>query len=320
MFFIGRASGFPLLLFFAFAMGGGGAGVHISMTTLPMAWFEKRRLGGALGIVTGGTGVGIVLTGLLLPYLLVNLKEGAWRQCWSLLSSITFLIFLVSLLLLKEKPSQTGFLNSFLSRCNGSSPSMPRGDRMTLNAIFVIYFIFGFAYNIYVTYFVAFTVEEIRLTERAAGGIWSIFGWMCVVSGWIWGFLSDRLGRRKALRWNNGLISLAVLIPLLFHNPVLLALSAFLFGATFLGTVTVIAACVGDEVMDKKATIYGWVTLIHGIGQLLGTILGGYLRDLTGSFQVTLLASFVGFVLCLILTGLTPSISPEKGRLRGNPS
>jgi predicted MFS family arabinose efflux permease len=102
--------------------------------------------------------------------------------------------------------------------------------------------------------------------------------------------------------WNNGIISFSVLLPLLFHQPFFLGLSAFLFGATFLGTVTVIAAAIGDQVIEKRASVYGLVTLIHGIGQFLGTILGGYLKDLTGSFQLTLIVSFTGFLLCILLT------------------
>ena len=82
-------------------------------------------------------------------------------------------------------------------------------------------------------------IEEIRLTAKTAGDIWAIFGWMCTGSGLIWGFLSDRLGRRKALLWNNGIISLSVLLPLLLHQPFFMGFSAFLFGGTFLGTVTV---------------------------------------------------------------------------------
>ncbi|MDI7261026.1 MAG: MFS transporter [Thermodesulfobacteriota bacterium] len=271
---IGRLSGFIPLLFFTFVMGGGGGGAHISMTTLPMAWFEKRRLGKALGIVTGGTGVGVVITGLLLPYLLFTLGGEAWRQCWFLLSLITFLVAIASLVLLKEKPSQTNSHSSHLIGRLEPFPSSSKGSGVTLRTIFLIYFIFGFAYNIYVTYFVAFTIEEIGLPGKVAGIIWAIFGWMCLVSGLIWGFLSDRLGRREALLWNNGLISLSVLIPLLFDQTFLLGLSTFLFGVTFLGTVTVIAASIGDQVAEKRASVYGLVTLIHGIGQFLGTTSG----------------------------------------------
>src|SRR4030066_319627 len=309
MFFIGRLSGFFPLLFFNFAMGAGAAGSHISITTLPMAWFEERRVGRALGIVTGGTGLGIIVTGLLLPTLLSNLGKEAWRQCWSLLALITLLVAVIGWMLLREKPSQIIFLPS---SPDGDKESLdPKGWRngLTLKAIFIIYFIFGFAYNISATYFVAYMVEEIRLSEKTAGNIWALFGWMCMGSGLIWGFISDRLGRRKALLWNNGIISFSVLLPLLFHQSFILGLSAFLFGATFLGTVTVIAASIGDQVVEQRASVYGLVTLIHGIGQFLGTISGGYLKDLSGSFQSTLIVSLIGFLLCILLTAInkTPS-------------
>jgi len=301
MFFISRFSGFFPLLFLTFAMGGGGAGAHISMTTLPMAWFEESKLGRALGVVTGGTGLGIIVTGLLLPYLLSNLGKEAWRQCWLLLAMITFIVSVTGFFLLKEKPSQMNLHSLEISEDMGTIVFPVRRDGLTIRTIFVMYFIFGFAYNIYATYFVAYMVEEIRLTEKTVGDIWAIFGWMCTGSGLIWGFISDRLGRRKALLWNNGMISLAVLLPLLLHQTPFLALSAFLFGLTFLGTVTIIAASVGDQVVEKRASVYGLVTLIHGIGQFLGTTLGGYLKDLTGTFQLTFIVSLIGFLLCSIL-------------------
>jgi len=305
MLFLSRSSAFLPLLFFAFAMGAGGAGSHISITTLPMAWFEERRLGGAVGIVTGGTGLGIIVTGLLLPHLLSQLGKEAWRQCWLLLALITFSVAVAGWVLLREKPSRAA-----------SSPPSPDGDEkyfppkrngqeLSLKAIFIIYFIFGFSYNIYATYFVAYMVEEIRLAEKTAGDIWAIFGWMCMLSGLIWGFLSDQLGRRKALLWNNAVISLSVLLPLLLHRHFIMGFSAFLFGGTFLGMVTVIAAAIGDQAGDKRAFVYGLVTLIHGTGQFLGTTSGGYLKDLAGTFQWPLFVSLAGFVLCVILSALT---------------
>jgi len=317
MFFISRLSGFLPLLSFNFAMGAGGAGAHISMTTLPMAWFEERRLGRALGIVTGGTGLGIIVTGLLLPYLLFNLGQEAWRQCWLLLAFITFLVAVIGWILLREKPNQMTILPSGSDGDRESIPFTGKRNGLTLKAIFVIYFIFGFAYNIYATYFVAYMVEEIRLSEKTAGNIWAIFGWMCMGSGLIWGFLSDRLGRRRALLWNNGIIAFSVLLPLLLHQPFFLGFSALLFGTTFLGTVTIIAASIGDQVSEKKASVYGLVTLIHGVGQFLGTTFGGYLKDLTGSFQLTLISSLIGFLLCLLLTAFTPHPSlPLRGGRR----
>jgi len=305
MFFIGRLLGFFPLLFFTFAMGAGGGGVHISMTTLPMAWFEKRSLGRAVGVLTGGTGLGIIVTGVLLPYLLSHLGQEAWRQCWFLLALTTFTVAIGGWIFLKEKPGEISILSLTPDEDRKAVPPRGRGDEFTLKAIFLIYFIFGFAYNIYTTYFVAYMIEEIHISEKTAGSLWAIFGWMCMVSGVVWGFVSDRLGRRKALLWNNGVISLALILPLCFHQVFLLGISTFLFGFTFLGTVAIIAASIGDQVGEKRASVYGLVTLIHGIGQFLGTTLGGTLRDLTGSFLLTLLSSLVGFLFCFTLTAFS---------------
>ncbi len=302
MFSISKFSAFFPLFFFSFSMGAGAAGSHISITTMPMVWFEELRLGRALGIVTGGTGLGIIVTGLLLPYLLFTLGKGAWRQCWLLLALITFLVAVIGWVFLREKPDQITLLCSSPNGIKAAVLSTEERNGLNIKAIFIIYFLFGFAYNIYATYFVAHIVEEIRLTEKTAGDIWAIFGWMCTGSGLIWGYVSDRLGRRKALLWNNGIISFSVLMPLLLHQPFFLGFSAFLFGATFLGTVTIIAAAIGDQVAEKRASVYGLVTLIHGIGQFLGTTSGGYLKDLTGSFQLTLAISLIGFLLCILLT------------------
>ena len=304
MFSISRLSGFLPLLFFCFAMGAGGAGAHISMTTLPMAWFEEKGLGRALGVVTGGTGLGIIVTGLLLPFLLSALGKEAWRQCWLVMAIITLAVAITGWILLKERPGEITSPSSHPDKNREDMPSSRRRDGLSLKTIIIIYFIFGFAYNIYATYYVAFMVGDIGLSEKAAGNIWALFGWMCTGSGLIWGFLSDRLGRRRALLWNNGIISLSVLLPLLFRQPLLLGSSAFLFGSTFLGTVAVIAACIGDQVGEKRASVYCLVTLIHGFGQFLGTTLGGYLKDLTGSFQLTFISSLTGFLLCFILTTL----------------
>lgn len=314
MFFISRLSRFFPLLFFTFAMGGAGAGSHISMTTLPMAWFGKRLLGRALGIVTGGTGVGVFITGLLLPPLLVSLGNEAWRQCWLLLALISFIVAVVSFTFLKTKSSH---IHQDFYEIDGKKEidaSQVNRSGLTLRTLFVMYFIFGISYNIYATYFVAFMIDEVQLSEKMAGFIWAIFGWTSMVSGLIWGFISDRLGREKALLWNNGAISLAVLLPLCFHQPLILGFSTFLFGMTFLGTITVVAACIGDQVVENQASSYGLLTLVHGIGQFLGTTFGGYFKDLTSSFQVSLLTSLIGFLLCVLLIAFNPPLSFTRFR------
>jgi MFS family permease len=343
MLLLSIASGLAPMLLFTFAMGAGAAGAHIAMTTLPMAWFQRNRLGGAVGVVTGGTGLGIIVVSLLVPPLLSTLGSEAWRDCWRLMALITFSIFVTGMLLLKERripPSSLTFERADAKRKKESPPekdcvvmslqgsetteaisqgienkemtTQSRRGGLSIRSIFIVYFIFGFAYNIYTTYFVSYLVDELGIGRGTAGVIWSTFGWTCIGSGLVWGFLSDRLGRRRALLWNNGIIALAVAVPLLFHQAFLLGVSTFLFGATFLGTVTIVAASVGDQVGEKQAAVYGLITLVHGFGQLMGTTLGGFMKDLSGSFQLTFLSSLAGFLLCIALTALSRQRSESK--------
>jgi len=227
------------------------------------------------------------------------------------MSCITFVVAIAGLILLKEKPAQTDLSPPQKRRNEAPVPGPTMKGEMSLRTIIVVYFIFGFAYNIYATYFVAFMVEEVRLAQKTAGNIWAMFGWLSMVSGLLWGFLSDRLGRRRVLIWNNGLISLALLLPLFFHQLFFIITSTFLFGLTFIGTVTVIAASIGDQAGERRASLYGLVTLIHGIGQLIGTTSGGFLKDLSQSFQLTLTASLAGFLLCFILIVLNKKRTPD---------
>ena len=148
-------------------MGAGAAGVHIPMTTLPMAWFEKQRLGRALGIIQGGTGLGILVTGFLLPPLLISMGREAWRNCW-LLMAVHHLCGLHRRDYSAEGKTRVRAisppLNGGSTRRRVPCPKMKR--EMSLRTIILVYFIFGFAYNIYATYFVAFMVEEVRLARK----------------------------------------------------------------------------------------------------------------------------------------------------------
>jgi len=156
-----------------------------------------------VGIVAGGTGLGIIATGYLLPFLLVSLGKEAWRGCWMVMAWITFSVAVAGSILLKDRP--IGFHQGpEIPEEKKATPSLPQRDELTLRMIFLVYFVIGFAYIIYATYFVAYMVEDLKLSEKTAGDIWAIFGWMCMASGVLWGFLSDRLGRRKSLLWNIG--------------------------------------------------------------------------------------------------------------------
>jgi MFS family permease len=127
MFWLSQLSRFVFLLLFTFAMGAAAAGAHISMTTLPMVWFERRLLGRAVGIITGGTGLGILITGTVLPSFLVSRGSEGWRECWMVMAAFSFLVALVAFAFLKDRPIEfpCGLLSWFILSLDLLTSSTP---------------------------------------------------------------------------------------------------------------------------------------------------------------------------------------------------
>ena len=89
-------------------------------------------------------------------------------------------------------------------------------------------------------------------------------------------------------------------------------LSAILFGLSAWSIPTIMAATAGDLVGPRLApAALGFVTLFFGIGQSIGTALGGYLADASGSFMLPFLVagiiSFIGAIFSLYLRKFTKS-------------
>ena len=83
-------------------------------------------------------------------------------------------------------------------------------------------------------------------------------------------------------------------------------LSAVFFGLTAWSIPTIMAATAGDYVGPRLAPAgLGFITLFFGIGQALGPGIGGYLADITKSFQGPFLlavgVSILGAILSLRL-------------------
>jgi sugar phosphate permease len=310
MILVGTSSTFILLLSLVTLMGAGIAGSYIPFIGLISAWFPPKRYGMAMGIMFSGTGIGVIILGHFIPFLITSYKNLAWRYSWILLGIFTMLVAIISLSLLRNSPEDLR-TNDFDSKNRDLSkneiietPKLGTLSKIYSDATFrmitIVYFLFGFSYSAFITYFVSYLIAELRLPEELAGNIWASFGILCIGSGIFWGFISDRLGRRLTLVITNVIIAIAVFLPIFLHDIPYLYLSAILFGWTLLGFIIVITALISESVeINLVSTFLGFSTLIHGIGQGIGSSLGGYLKDLTGRFQIIFILSFLALIACI---------------------
>jgi MFS family permease len=302
---LGLVSSFYLLLPLAFLVGAGSSGAYIPLVPLIVNWFSPKRRGLALGFVFSGAGVGIILVGYLVPFLLVRLGTLGWRGSWISLGGITVATALVSFFYLRERPRD---MKKDSDAADYPQTSISIWRLLSWNhsvcSILVVYFLVGFGYIIYATFFVTYAMEEISVTKAEAGFMWSIFGVFSIVGCVLWGTISDFLGRKFTTIWDIMILSTSIFISVLWATRIGLYVSIVLFAFAFNGFITLIATMFGDQAgITMLAKVFGLSTLIHGLGQAIGVSLAGYLKDLTSTFQVPFLLSggIIGFSLFIFI-------------------
>jgi sugar phosphate permease len=285
---------------FAFAMrlmtGLGNGAAYVPAMALGSAWFAVERRGFATGIVSAGIGGGTMIAGLVVPRILAVYGLEGWRFAWYFLGAAVLVIAAIAAILIRSRPADMG-LQQVGAKGGTVAAAPPKGTAAPLDwgriykmpsvwYLGVVYFMYGFSYVIYMTFFAAYLCKEMGMTQSEAGWMWFLVGLLSIFCGVIWGGLSDKLGRAwgAALAYIVLAISYAMMATLQF--TVGFWLSAIFFGLTAWSIPTIMAATAGDYVGPRLAPAgLGFVTLFFGIGQALGPAVGGYMADLTKSFQ-----------------------------------
>jgi MFS family permease len=294
-----------------FLAGVGGAGSNVPAMALVSAWFGVRRRGLAAGAAVGGSSLGLMVTGPLIPVLLERYGAEGWRVSWYVLGGMAAGVFILCALFLRDRPEDHGLVP--LGETSAEARQRADGKRASslqwalvyrsqlLWHLAAIYFAFGFSYVIYSTFFIRYLVKEADFTQPAAGLLWLQVGLVSVISGFIWGSVSDRWGRRLALLWVFGLQGLAFVIFGLSREWPAVYLSAGLFAMTAWSIPALMAALCGDIFGGRLApAALGLMTIVFGIGQALGPYLAGQIADTTQSFS---LAFVIAGLVALILGG-----------------
>jgi MFS family permease len=142
-------------------------------------------------------------------------------------------------------------------------------------------------------------VKECGRTDSDAGLIWLRIGLVSGLSGFIWGGVSDRWGRRLALLLVFASQSISFLAFGWSRDLRMIYLSAALFALTAWSIPALMAALSGDIFGPRLApAALGLMTVVFGIGQALGPYLAGRIADAANSFSPAfLMAGLVALVI-----------------------
>jgi len=285
--------------FFYGLMASMGVGaIFITTYSTVIRWFVKKR-GTALGLVTVGAGLGAIL---MPPMCDMLIALYGWREAFILCGVLVWVVMLVAGLLVKNPTMEVlkaygeilGSMGNELQVSESSNvTNITLGVALRTRAFWLLLSVYAFFFTstyIPITHMVPFAVT-IGIPSLMAAGSISLFGVSSIFGRLTIGFLSDKIGRIRVLMICFILLTVSIILLMSVRNVLMLYLLALIFGYSFGGCIPQMPAVTGDIFGSKSiGTIYGVLEgLAFGIGGGIGPVLGGYLKDVTGSYQATFL-------------------------------
>ncbi|WP_407167834.1 YbfB/YjiJ family MFS transporter [Bradyrhizobium sp. ORS 111] len=261
-----------LLVGFAAAIGfvGGGA------LAAAIAQSRPERANFLLSLFYAGPGIGILSSGLIAPFVLQGFGAGSWWIVWWAMT----LLSIAMILPLWFAPFHADTVTGGIVR-----------TKFAIAPVLIYltsYFLFGAGYIAYMTFMIAY-VRDGGGGAAAQSAFWSLIGVSAFVTPWVWRrvLALDRGGLATTIIL--GVNTLGASLPIFGHSPLLLAISALVFGVAFFAVVGSTTAFVRlNYPPESWPTAIAAMTIAFGIGQTLGPIVVGAITDAVGSLSFAL--------------------------------
>ena len=253
-------------------------------------------------IFYSGVGFGIALCGLLVPPFVAL---AGWRGGWLGLCIVSFLACAITVPWLQDVDVPE-------TKSQGASAGAKRALFWWL---FVAYGCEGFGYIVPATFMVAIVASTPGLASYAVL-TWVIVGVVAIPSTFLWNQLGVSLGRGPALVLAVAVQALGVGASILLAGAAGAVVGAITLGGTFIG-IAALANGLGRELFaDYSHIAIGRLTVIYGVGQLIGPVAVTALATRADDYKPGLVMA--GGVLALsvivLTTGLVRAASRSLGR------
>jgi len=266
-----------------------GALANIGIMTYIAQSVPSHVKGRATGLVVAGIGFAVIFSAIVTPTVALFV-ENPWRISWGIFALLVLISGAVAFLKIAPKPLNTNLKSQ-------------KEDCLKLEIILktcafwqtgILFFIFGMCAIMFMTFFVAAIEESWQVDAGISGIFWAILGVSSLFSGPLFGMASDRFGRHVTLGVLFGLQGIAHLLIALNVPFYGVFLSALIFGLST-WAVPSIMATLSSELFGPTHTarILALVTLFFGVGQMIGPLIAGILRDLTSSYNLAFTISTI---------------------------
>jgi predicted MFS family arabinose efflux permease len=265
-----------------------------------IAQSRPERANFLLSLFYAGPGLGILSSGLIAPFVLQFFGPGSWWIVW-LAMTLLSLVMIVPLWL---APLAT---NAAIDRTVATEFAVA-----PVLIYLTGYFLFGAGYIAYMTFMIAY-VRDGGGGAVAQSAFWSLIGVSAFVTPWVWRrvLALDRGGLSTTIIL--GINALGAALPIFGHSPLLLAISALVFGVAFFAVVGSTTAFVRfNYPVASWPTAIAAMTISFGIGQTVGPIVVGAITDAVGSLSFALNISAAMLALGAVLSAFQRKLDSKS--------
>jgi sugar phosphate permease len=303
--------------------------------TMITRWF-RCRLGIALGIASGGIGVGILV---VVPSVQAIIQDIGWRAAYVTLGVTVFLgLVSIGLVLFRGEPGDLG------QQIDGRDPSdspLAKGGKPARRKVLEVvdpewagrqwslslalrtsrFWFLGIATLIgHIATQMIFVHQVAYLVDAGhdgmvAASIVGLVGFLSVGSKVLWGWSADTIGRE--MTYALGCASMVLAIALLAMIPTAPTLALLYAYAVLFALGYGISAPLWPIVTADLFTgphfgaIYGFMPVFGGFGSALGALFAGYIFDLAGSYTIAFAVAAVAMPVSAVALWL---VAPRKVR------
>ncbi|WAH37902.1 YbfB/YjiJ family MFS transporter [Alicyclobacillus dauci] len=256
--------------------------VLVISSSLVMDWLARRGNVQEAGILYSGVGVGIAITGILVPYLT---SSGGWQLGWLGLGCLGGVLTILASVFLRT----VGDVNSNDHHStNKHQPDLK--SPFPLWSITLVYGLEGLGYIVMATFITDFFHDE--KTVAWLGTVsWVFVGLAGAPSTWLWTKVARVWGGGRATMTAFMTQAVGILLPVIHSGIWEAIIGSILFGGTFMG-ITSLALSIGRMCSpDRAGTVIGMMTTMFSIGQVLGPILAGMITTQTHTFRLAMMLS-----------------------------
>ena len=294
-----------LWLLLRFVSGLCSAGGVLVGAGLLMSWLLKQGHKPELGIFFSGFGLGIALTAVLAEMIRTQFS---WQQQWLLYAGAALLLLLLVLLWSPD------YRRTLVARGAQSAEEASGQGSVFVWLLQLSYFCAGVGYVVTATFLVA--IAETSPQWSGQGWmIWLLTGCAAAPACWLWDRLVRRQGDWLALLLAYLLNALSILLLMDTSGLAGIVLSAVIYGASFIGIVSMMLTMVGRLYPDNPSRPMGRLTFGYGIAQMLAPVVVGYLAQAEGDYASGLLLALVVISLGAVLLVAAWQVQRQRQRL-----